>query len=290
MPWRVNRKGATKCSLHCVFISRVSALLCCPKSGFNASRGVWFGFLLYGKWKSGRENQMEEGFVYIFSIAKLYSAKRRGPFPMQVLFDLFSFFQVPSLCRVNLWTASVLVWKFAGTLGRGAGVSFPSLWPKDPHGQGPCTKWRDPYVGIPRSLLMGWDFLRSRCTSIPTPSSQLLSAQALLARVVQLALRVVCHEDSMYCLDVCSLPLLGKCSLLGAVWRPPEQVVSVLHRVHPLFLELGENTSPEPSLGSWSSPFLGHGLTLACLCLCPWDLSRCLSSGIKAFWPLVFLL
>lgn len=45
-----------------------------PQSGFDTPRGAWFGFLLYGKLMSERENQMKKGVVYMFSIAKLYSA------------------------------------------------------------------------------------------------------------------------------------------------------------------------------------------------------------------------
>lgn len=95
----------------------------------------------------GEKIRWREGVVYVFSIAKLYSAKRRGPFPKQVLFDLFSF-------RRQIYAGSIyelhLCWceNLWGPWLEMLVLSFPSLWPGMPHGQGSWTKWMEAYVGI----------------------------------------------------------------------------------------------------------------------------------------------
>lgn len=137
---------------------------------------------------------MEEGVVYVFSIAKLYSAKRAIS---QAGFTWFVFFLsgtkfiqgqfmncICGRCE-NLWEpwVEMLVFPF---LPSGLRVF---------HGQGSWTKWMDAYVGILRTPPTDWYILRSRCTSISTLSSQLVSVQALpvCTAVIELsAMRTAC--------------------------------------------------------------------------------------------------
>lgn len=62
MPWQVNRQGATKCRLHCAFISCVPALLCALRTSFRALKGSlarlppsWKGTVRKGKSEGGGE-------------------------------------------------------------------------------------------------------------------------------------------------------------------------------------------------------------------------------------------
>lgn len=133
------------------FISCVSALLCSPKVDLMHQGECGLDSFYMESWCQREKIRCRKG---LFTYFQLLSFIQLSPIS-QAGFVWFLFCRVPNLCRASLWTASVLVLKFAGTLVFDFlpfGLGCP--W------SGTMHKADGPFCWYPKVTLMGWDAIQ----------------------------------------------------------------------------------------------------------------------------------